>query len=196
MKLTMPAALAPLAAQWNANPRLRIGGALIGAILVLYLVLVGLDWRAARAAHLAERRTYLARIEALSGQDVWIGRADSAAALRKALDAQVPTAATTGLAQAGVQTWMRQLTGAMGGGVSARTQAVQQVPGTDLWRIPVEVTGPMQPRGLVQLMQQIERYPSLTVIEQVQVLNRDNKTFSLTAVAYYRIPSEADRAGS
>lgn len=195
MRMVVPAALAPLAAQWNANPRLRLGGAVIAAILVFYLVLVGLDWRAARAAHLAERQLYLARIEALAGQDVWIQRADTAAVLRKALDAQLPTAATTGLAQAGVQTWMRQLTAAMGGGVSARTEAMQQLPGTDVWRIPVEVTGPMQPRGLIQLMQQIERYPSLTIIERVQVLNRENKTFTLTAVAYYRI-AEAARAGS
>lgn len=195
MRMVVPAALAPLAAQWNANPRLRLGGAVIAAILVFYLVLVGLDWRASRAAHLAERQLYLARIEALAGQDVWIQRADTAAVLRKALDAQLPTAATTGLAQAGVQTWMRQLTAAMGGGVSARTEAMQQLPGTDVWRIPVEVTGPMQPRGLIQLMQQIERYPSLTIIERVQVLNRENKTFTLTAVAYYRI-AEAARAGS
>lgn len=190
----MPAALAPLVAQWNANARLRVGVGVIAAILVVYLVLVGLDLRAARATHLAERQAHLQRIEALSGQDAWLGRAAAAATLRKALDAQVPSAGTTGLAQAGVQTWMRQLTAAMGTGVGARTQAVEQVPGTDLWRIPVEISGPMQPRAVLQLMQQIERYPSLTVIEQVQVLNRENRTFSLTAVAYYRIATEAPRA--
>lgn len=174
--------------EWASNPRLRLGTWLIAGILGFYLLLVLRDWQQALQQRHVERSEYLQKMRSLAGQDEWIERAETAARIRKALEAEIPDAATLGLAQAGVQTWVRDMSAVYGTALRVQTEGGEAVPGRpDLWRVPVVLSGSMDPQKVTQLIQQIEKHGSLTVIEQSVILNRENQTFSLTAVSFFRI---------
>lgn len=174
------------------NPRLRLGLFVIAGILALYLWLLLRDGQAALAQEYRAERQRLARIVSLAGQEHWLARAEAARTLREALEAEIPSADTLGLAQASVQSWARDLGAAAGAEVRVQTEAPARVrSGENLWRIPVNLSGALEPRQVLQLIQRIERQPNLTTIEQALILSRDNRTFSLTVVAFYRIPEEA-----
>lgn len=56
------------------------------------------------------------------------------------------------------------------------------------------LSGDTGPARTLDLIQQIERRSVLTVIEQAMLLNRENKAFSLTVVAYVRVRGTASNA--
>lgn len=182
--------------EWARNPRLQLGVWVIAATLGLYLLLVLHDWRQALQQRHVERSEYLQKMRSLVGQDEWVERAEQAAQIRRSLEAEIPGADSLGLAQAGVQTWVRDMATAAGGTIQVQTQPPRPVPGRDdLWRVPVVLSGALDARSVVQMISQIEKRGSLTVVEQALILNRENRTFSLTVVAYFDIEQEqADAA--
>jgi hypothetical protein len=173
-----------------ANARLRVGVLAIAAIVLLYGWLLLLDWRDAAASEYAAQRQRLEKIQALAGQDYWLARATEAAELRAALEAQLPEADTLGLAQASVQSWARDLAAVHGDQVRIRGETPVKVPGQALWRIPVTISGSLPAGSVLQLIQRIEQHSQLITIEQSSILNRANRTFSLTVVAFYRVRQE------
>jgi hypothetical protein len=174
--------------EWAGNRRLRIGGLAIGAILGFYLLLVLRDWQSALQLQYAARTEHLQKMQALAGQDIWIARAQAAQSLRRGLEAEIPEVATLGLAQAGIQTWARDLSASIGGNLQVQNQAPQQVEGQPgIWRVPVVISGPGDPMQVMNLISQIEGRKSLTVIDQATLVNRENRTFSLTVVSLFRI---------
>ena len=184
-----------MARQLRANPRLRLAMIAVGALLAVYGVLALVDLRARVAASYASRVEYMRTLRSLAEQPEWLERAQAAARLRKGLEAQLGRAATTGIAQAEVQSWARERAAAVGGQTQINAQAPAEVEGQPgLWRIPVVLSGSAQPLQVVQLMQIIESAPRLAVIEQANLLNRENRTFSLTVVFFYRIEGGADGA--
>ena len=186
-----------LGSEIRSNPRLQVGLLVVGAILVLYAVLVLLDLREAREQAYVQRAEQLHKMRALAGQDAWIGRAQAAARVRRALAAEIPAFETVGVAQAQLTSWAREVGQSFAGStVQIQSQTAQQVAGEDgVWRVPVVLSGEAPPARVVDLIQQVERRSVLTVIEQAMVMNRENKTFSLTVVAYVRVgPGVADAA--
>jgi hypothetical protein len=180
--------LGNLRREWAANRRLRAGVVVIAGILALYLFLVLQDWRAALAERYADRTAHLYKMMSLAGQDEWIGRAQAVARVRTALEAEIPEAATVGLAQASVQGWMRDLTAAFGSPVQVQAgPPAQSEQDPALWRIPVVLSGAADPPRVLQLAKRIEERKSLAVIEEAVMVNRENRTFSLTVVSYYRV---------
>lgn len=174
--------------EWAGNPRLRLGVMVIGAILALYLALVLRDWSAALQQDYATASARLHKMQSLAGQEEWLARADSARQLREGLEAEIPDIATLGLAQAGAQTWLRDITTAFGSTVRVETQPAARVSeDDDVWRVPVVLAGTLDPPKLLQLLQQIESHGTLVVVEQALWINRANRTFSLTVVSFFRI---------
>lgn len=175
------------------NRRLQAGIAAIALILAVYVFLVLLDLRAAQARDYSQKTEQLAKMRALAGQDAWIGRAQSVARVRRGLDAEIPRVETVGVAQAQLMTWVRDLGQSAGGeAVQIQSQEPQRVTAdADLWRIPVVISGAATPDKVVQMIQQVEKRSVLTVVDQALVMNRENKTYSLTLVAFARI---ADRS--
>jgi len=167
------------------NRRLQAGLAGIVLILAVYVFLVLLDLRTAQAGDYSQKTEQLAKMRALAGQDAWIGRAQSVARVRRGLDAEIPRVETVGVAQAQLMTWVRDLGQSAGGeAVQIQSQEPQRVAGeADLWRIPVVISGAATPDKVVQMIQQVEKRSVLTVVDQVLVMNRENKTYSLTLVA-------------
>ena len=65
-------------AEWNANPRLRWGALAIAVILFLYLCMLLVEWRADLQQRYQQRSLQLYKVAALTGQDQWLLRAESA----------------------------------------------------------------------------------------------------------------------
>lgn len=171
------------------NRRLQAGLAAIAMILTVYVFLVLDDLRTAQALQYSERTEQLAKMRALAGQDAWIGRAQSVARVRRGLDAEIPRVETIGVAQAQLMTWVRDMGQSAGGeAVQIQSQEPQRVVADgDLWRIPVVITGAAGADKVVQMIQQVEKRSVLTVVDQVLIMNRENKTYSLTLVGFARI---------
>jgi len=181
--------------QLRANPRLQIASALIAALVGTYGLLGLVDLRARVADSYADRVGEMRALRTLARQPEWLERAQAAARLRKGLEAQIGHATTVGIAEAEVQAWARERAAATGGQIQIAPQATVEVeaqPG--LWRVPVVMSGAAEPMQVVQLMQTIETSARLAVVEQASLLNRENRTFSVTVVFYYRIDGAADAA--
>lgn len=172
-----------------ASRRLQAGLAAIGLILAVYVFLVLFDLRATQAGEYSQQTEQLAKMQALAGQDAWVGRAQSVARARAGLDAEIPRVETVGVAQAQLMTWVRDLSQASGGqSVQIQSQEPQRVAeDMDLWRIPVVISGAASPNQVMQMIQQAERRSVLTVVDQALIINRENNTYSLTLVAFARI---------
>ena len=174
------------------NKRLRLGLFAIAGILAFYSFLVLTDLRSSLHEQYVERREYLRKIRALAGQDQWIERAEQISRVRKALEAEIPSFASPGLAQASAQTWVRDMAAVHGTAVRVQTQLPEAVEGTPgLWRIPMMISGSLPPRPVLNLIQNIEKRTSLAVIEESLILNRQNQTFQLTVVSYVRVAGGA-----
>ena len=188
--------VAQIRREWAANPRLRLGAIAIGVILAVYLLLVLQDLRASLQDHYAERTGYLAKLQALSGQEVWLERASEVARVRAALEAEIPPVATVGIAQATVQGWLREAAVAFSEDANIQAETPSRIAeDSDIWRVPVVVSGKLDPARYVQLIGMIEKRPNLAVIGEAMILNRENRTFSLTVVSYYRVEGEVVDAG-
>lgn len=187
--------LAGVAQQWRANPRLRAGVYAALAIVGVYAFLVLSDWRMALAREYSERAVYMRKLRALAAEPEWLERAQETARLRKALEAQLSQARTLGIAQAEVQGWARERVAALGGQAQVVAQAPAEVEGQPgLWRVPVVISGAASADQVVQLIQLVERSQALAVVEQSTLLNRENRTFSLTVVFFYLVEGASDGA--
>lgn len=196
MSTTLQSALADARRQWAANQRLRIGIIAIAAIVVLYLFLVLRDWRESLAAEYAARTEHLYKMQALAGQDEWLERARAMGEVRRALEAELPDAATPGLAQANVQGWARDVVSAYGDeDVTVQVNDAVPVEGhPGVWRVPVAINGPLRAGKYLDLVATIERRNTLAIVEQARVLDRENKMFALTVVAFFRIGQAGEAA--
>ena len=181
--------MAQMRTEWSNNPRLRYGAGAIIVILVIYLLMVLADWRTALHAEYQQRTLQLYKVQALAGKDEWLMRAENTRALNKALQSEIPNATTIGLAQAEVQTWMRQIMQAFGPKMSSETHAPSPVAGEPgLWRIPITIRGLVSVAQLQEILRRIESADRLTVVDSMTItMIRDTPNVSLTAVAYYRV---------
>ncbi len=195
MSALLATLLAQVRAEFQANARLRWGGLLIAAITVFYLWLVLSDLRTQMQAdyvQLVQRRD---KITSLAGQDEWLQRAEQARVLRDALQAQIPSVETLGLAQASVQSLARDLISASGKPLRVQAETATEV-GRDsgIWRVPVVISGGMAPAAALQLIQRIESQPNLVVVEQAIVINRNAGVLTLTMAAFFRVQEAANES--
>jgi hypothetical protein len=175
--------------EWKGNPRLRWGTAIAAAIAFVYLCLVLAEWRRDLHEEYQERTVQLYKMTALAGQEQWLARAQSAQAVEKALQAEIPNAATIGLAQAEVQSMVRQVLNAFGQKLSSDARPPAEVAGKPgLWRIPVTVRGPATQVQMMEILRTLESSERLVVVEEFSVnFIRGVPNLSLTLVAYYRV---------
>mgnify|MGYP000169685187 CR=1 FL=1 len=131
------------------------GTRIVGAIALVYLLLVLVDWRRDLHEQYQQRTLQLYKMSALAGQEQWAVRAEAARNLQKSLQAEIPRANTIGLAQAEVQTMIRQVLNAFGPKLSSDSRPPLQVraqPG--LWRIPVTIRGQVGQAQLLEILRQ------------------------------------------
>lgn len=185
-------ALLRMREQIRANPRLQVGLAVIGLILLCWLVLVTSDARQALVRDLAGRHERLAQIKQLAGQRVWIQRAVEAETLARTLEAEIPAADSAGMAQAAFQSWLRPIVEPYGSDVRLEVQTpvmVDSPAGTA--QVTAVISGSLPPQRVIQLVSRIEAARALVVVPLATIRDDGaNRTFSLTVRAYYRIAPE------
>ena len=183
--------------EWRANPRLRWGVAAAAAILFLYVCMLLWDWRNALHEEYQQRTLQLYKMEVLAAQQNWPTRAENARVVEKAVLAEIPDAATIGLAQADVQTTVRQILNAFGPKMSSDARPVAQVPGRPgIWRVPVALRGPVNLMQLSEILRRIESSERLMTVEDMSItFARNEPNIALTLVAYYRIRGSAQGGG-
>ncbi|MDP1698537.1 MAG: hypothetical protein Q8L45_12275 [Xanthomonadaceae bacterium] len=196
MNAVLQSLLTQVRSEFQANARLRWGGLLILAIVVLYLLLVLSDVRAQMQRDYVQQVQRLDKITSLAGQDEWLQRAEQARELRDALQAQIPGVATLGLAQASVQSLARDLITSSGKPLRVQAEtATEMGRGSGIWRVPVSISGGVSPAAALQLIQRIENQPNLVVIEQAIVINRNAGVLTLTMAAFFRVQEAANEPG-
>lgn len=191
MNWRAPAEWRSLLDQVRANPRLQVGIGAIGLLFVCWLVLVLGDVRRDQIARLEQARARYIQVRQLAGQDVWVQRAASAAKLADALEAEIPQAASGGLAQAQFQGWLKDIADSQGVPIRVDTQAPTRLeaPSDGIVRVTATVAGSMDPLRTWQLIHRIEGTTSLVTIPALTVRSDgSNQTFSLTVQGYYRVP--------
>lgn len=195
MSAILPVRTRKIREEWNGNPRLRWGAGIAIAIGFFYLCLVLADWRRDLHDQYQQRTLQLYKMTELAGQEQWLGRAQSAQALEKALQAEVPNAATIGLAQAEVQTFVRQLINAFGRKLGSDVRPPAEVAGQPgLWRIPVTLRGMVSQPQMLEMLRRVEDSDRLMVIDEFSfTFVRGVPNMSMTLVAYYRVGSGAPR---
>ena len=193
MSASLPASSRKIREEWNSNPRLRWGAGIALAIGFLYLCMVLVDWRRDLHDQYQQRTLQLYKMTALAGQEQWLVRAQAAQSVEKALQAEIPNATTIGLAQAEVQTFVRQLISAYGRKLGSEARPPAEVTGQPgLWRIPVTLRGLVSQPQMVEILRRVEDSDRLVVIEQFSfTFVRGEPNMSMTLVAYYRIGSPA-----
>jgi len=188
----IPAEWRPLVEQVRANPRLQAGLGVIALLLVAWVVLVLGDVRKAQIARLEQARARYVQVSRLAGQEVWVQRAADAAKLADALEAEIPQAASAGLAQAQFQGWLKQITDSQGVPIRMDTQAPVRLepPSSDVLRVTATIAGSMDPQRVWQLINRIEGATALVTIPALTVRSDgSNQTFSITVQGYYRLPA-------
>lgn len=183
--------------EFRSNARLRWGVACAAAIGFVYLCLVLGDVRRDLHEQYQQRTLQLYKMSALAEQEHWLMRARTAQVAEKALRAEIPSATTIGLAQAEVQTQMRQMIDAYSRRLTSDARAPAEVTGyPGLWRIPVTLRGVLSQRQVVSILRGLESSDRLIVVEEMSVTYAAGMpNMSLTLVAYYRIP-ESDKQGA
>lgn len=199
MSAILPAGTRKIRAEWGSNPRLRWGALIALAIGFVYLCLVLVDWRRELHDQYQQRTLQLYKMTALAGQEQWLLRAQAAQSVEKALQAEVPDAATIGLAQAEVQTFVRQLINAFGRRLGSEARPPSEVPGQPgLWRIPVTLRGLVSHPQMLEMLRRVEDSDRLMVIDEFSfTFIKGVPNMSMTLVAYYRVgKSTAREAGN
>lgn len=198
MSAILPVRTRKIREEWASNPRLRWGAGIAIAIGFFYLCLVLADWRRDLHDQYQQRTLQLYKMTALAGQEHWLARAQSAQAVEKALQAEIPNASTIGLAQAEVQTFVRQLVNAFGRKLSSDARPPAEVTGQPgLWRIPVTMRGMVSQPQMLEILRRVEDSDRLMVIDEFSfTFVKGVPNISMTLVAYYRVGGSTPREAS
>ena len=189
----MPVRTRKIREEWSSNPRLRWGAGIALAIGFFYLCLVLVDWRRELHDQYQQRTLQLYKMTELAGQEQWLVRAEGAQAVEKALQAEIPNAATIGLAQAEVQTMARQLINAFGRRLSSDARPPAEVTGQPgLWRVPVTLRGLVSQPQMLEILRRVEDSDRLMVVDEFSfTFVKGVPNMSMTLVAYYRVGGPA-----
>ena len=189
MSATLPVRMQKLREEWQSNPRLRWGVVIALAIAFVYLCVALVEWRRDLHEEYQQRTLQLYKMSALAGQEHWLVRAQNAQSVEKALLAEIPNASTIGLAQAEVQTMVRQLINAFGRKLGSDARPPAQVTGQPgLWRIPVTLRGSLTQAQMLEVLRRLEDSDRLIVVDDFTfTFVRGVPNMSLTLVAYYRV---------
>ena len=176
--------------QLDATPWLKWAGLLI-ALLVAMLGLRALDdLRTARQKAGIDAELNLRRILALKGQDVWLAREKAALQLRDSLRAQLPQVNTPGMAQAMLQSWLRDISAGFDAKQNVtlrvnRSAPLEDMP--DVIRVNASLNAAVSPRQALTILRQIESSPNLVVVETLTMQSDSGSTVHMTLNAYYRV---------
>ena len=182
--------LAELRKQLEATPWLKWALGLATLLLAAF-IWQGLETLRLRAQDAAmDEEVKLHRVRGLQGQDAWIERAQQASQLHQALLAEIPTVTTAGLAQATLQSWLRDVASSVSDDQSLRvtvdSPAVLDQPAGVL-RVHATLSGALSPRQTLTVLRRIESSTQLILIETLEIRSDAARSASIGLNAYYRL---------
>ena len=175
-------ALRPLVAEFAASARLRWGGWLILAIVLLYCILVQSDRLAAVQEEYAAEAARLERIGSLLERQDWHDLLDTERKVHRTLEAAFWEAGTEGLAQAKLQTALAGVVEdldlrdpLMRSGVS---QPAPNLPG--VWRVQVRLDATYRPGVELRMLHALATHPKKLIVDRLDLRHRDRDDSYLT----------------
>lgn len=173
--------------EWRTNLRLRVGGWLILALLLLYISLLVSDQRQAMEDDYRQTAGRLGHLEALARQSEWPERTEAARALCVQLEGRMWRAEGRGMALAVLQNWIFGLlkTAAM------NDSRVNVEPATDIagveqvWQVAVRIEGSFDAEKMTTLLDLIETHPQMTEIDGLEITTGTQGRFTLVLKAYF-----------
>ena len=160
-----------LLGEWRRNPRLRLGGLLVCAILSGFGVLMIGDYRDQLQEDYTRQQIRLRKMLDLSKQEQWPDRADEARVQLLRFEELLWKAESKGLAQATVQSWFSRRLGKAGlQHLKIDTELADEVAGgKGMWQVTANLDGVLDRAQLVELLGLLELHDKLITIEQIKI---------------------------
>ena len=174
--------------EWQGNQRLRFGGWLIFAILLIYCLVLLSDKVKSVEGESRDFYSRLEKLQVLTRQSEWPARAQAARSVRVQMESRLFTAESRGLAQANIQTWLdgwvKKIQLAK---VRVQVEQARSVSGHQgVLQVTATVDGRFERDKVVELIKSIEIADHLMVIEQFDVIRRKKEHFTLAFRAYFQ----------
>jgi hypothetical protein len=198
-----------LRAELRANPRARVGIALIVAVIWFYAALLLRDARDQQQQQYRIAASHLARVQAVAAQKDWPARLAAATTLRADVESMLWRGTTLGLARATLQDWLDQHLRAAGvprpvvrlgtgegdagaglGGVADGTDAANGAL-RDVWRVRAKLTFDFTPGSLNALLLKLEQNRPRMVVEALRVSKDPVPRVEMDVVAFFQKPGDA-----
>ena len=207
-----------LAAELGASRRLRLGLALIVAVLWLYGVLLLSDARDERTRGFRQASVQLARLQEAAGQTEWPQRLEEAKILQAALESGLWRGDSLGLSRAALQDWLAQqmkqaqvprplitlaaqeddAAGAPGGAAPAggapAAEAAELAAG--LWKVKAKLNFDFTAESLPLLLARLAAPSPRVTVESLRVVREPVARVEMVVVAYFQKPQPAQAAGA
>ena len=187
-------------AELRNNARLRVGVALILAVLWVYAILLLRDARDAAVGEYRNASVKLARLQAVEQQADWGERLNAAKTLQAEIESRLWRGATLGLARASFQDFlgqqMRQAgitrpSVAMGtADEESRSEGAQTGLTDDLWKVKAKLVFDFNPLSFNKLFVQLANHPHRVVVESLHVTKEPVPRVEAVLLAYFQKPDD------
>jgi hypothetical protein len=196
--------------QLRNTPRLRWGILLIVGIAWFYSVLLLRD---SLQDHIQQQRNSaqaIARLRAQLSQPEWVARVLPAKVIAVQMETRLWQAATSGLAQAAFQDWLKatlakagvsnpqisvtMIDEAIPNPASPSPDGIAGTPAiavSDLWRVKAKVSFELNAATLMDLLNRIETHDKQTVLELLNVRKEPSSRVDMELYGYFQKPAAA-----
>ena len=185
-------------AELRTNARLRLGVALIFAVLWVYAVLLLRDAQDAAVREYRSASIKLARLQAVTQQRDWGERLNAARTLQAEMEGRLWRGATLGLARASFQDSLNQQmrqAGVTRPSVSmgstdeeSRSEGMQTGITDDLWKVKAKLVFDFNPVSFNKLFVQLANHPHHVVVESLHVTKEPVPRVEAVLLAYFQKP--------
>ena len=183
------------------NPRLRVGLALIVAVLWFYGVLALRDVSESRLQSFQAAAGKLARVQAMAKQGDWVDRVTEVTTLQADLESGLWRGDTLGLSRAALQDFLsQQMRLAVVGRPLITLGNDEEVPPSsaeansatnDLWKVKAKLNFEFTLESFNSLLLRLESHPQHLVVESLHVVKEPAPRVELVVVAYFQKPGES-----
>lgn len=189
--------LKQLLAELKASARLRMGVALVAAVVWLYAILLLQEARNDLALKYRGVASKTLRLQSVLREGDWTARLDSAKTLQAEMEGGLWRGDTVGLARASFQDWLNQemqhasvthpnLT--MSAGNEVRPDSQSAKPEGELWKVGAKLVFDFNPDSLNKLLGQLAGNPHHVIVESLHVTKEPNPRVELMVLAYFQPP--------
>lgn len=180
----------------KSNARLRIGVALVFAVLWLFLILTMRDALDTSVREYRRASFKLGKLQSVMQQDDWTERLHAATTLQAAMESTLWRGDTLGLARASFQDWLneqvrlaavsRPVISIGSGNEEASGDQAHAAGINDLWKVKANVVFDFNPEALYKLLGQMAKNTHHVAIESLRITKEPNPRVEMVASAYFQ----------